>query len=100
MVYDPFGKSEKSEDLASDNRARSLLSYLATRKEPQDEHSKTVVAFISQKAASDHRIRTLEQELMQYRESNMNHHGYHDERHQVPRVLPIPADARSVEVKF
>ena len=100
-MYDPFdNRREKPEDLASENRARSLIKYLNTRKEPQDDHAKTVMAFVSQKAAADHKIRSLEAELMQYRERDMNRAAYPDERQGMPRVLPIPAEARSVEVKF
>lgn len=101
-MYDPFErKREQPEDMASENRARSLIKYLSTRKEPQDDHSKTVMAFVTQKAAADHKIRSLEAELMQYRERDMNRAAYPDEhRPGAPRMIPVPADARSVEVKF
>lgn len=100
--YDAFGnKVEAPEDLASENRARSLIKYLNTRKEPQDDHAKTVMTFVSQKAAADYKIRSLEAELMQYRERDMNRAAYPEEhRPGAPRVIPVPADARSVEVKF
>lgn len=99
MVYDPFGERNKPVDKASDERALKLVSYLNTRKEPQDEHAETVLAFVSQKAAADHRIRNLEMQLREYQERDMNRMAY-PEGGNAPRVLPIPAEARSVEVKF
>ena len=104
-MYDPFNdrKREAPEDMASENRARSLIKYLNTRKDPQDDHAKTVMAFVSQKAAADFRIRNLEVELEQYRMRDMDRNmNLTDERGapKAPRVLPIPAEARSVEIKF
>jgi len=99
-MYDPFNqRKEAPEDLANDNRARGLLKYLNTRKDDVSDHTKTVMAFVTQKAAADYRIRTLEMELDRYRQTEMMMNDPRAE-HQMPRVLPIPADARSVEVKF
>lgn len=103
MSYDPFGNERKApEDKASNERALKLVSYLNTRKEPQSAHAETVLAFVSQKAAADHQIRNLQMELDHYRNREMNRSmdgsGRYEER--APRLLPIPSDARSVEVKF
>lgn len=100
-MYDPFErKQEAPEDLASENRARDLIKYLNTRKEPQDAHAKTVMAFVTQKAAADDKIRSLQMELDQYRMRDMDRHMNGSGETSPHRVLPIPADARSVEVKF
>jgi len=99
-MYDPFSSREESpEDLASDNRARGLLKYLNTRKDDVSDHTKTVMAFVTQKAAADNRIRALELELDRYRQTEMMKADPRAE-YTAPRVMPIPADARSVEVKF
>lgn len=107
MVYDPFNRnSERLEDKASSVRVEELMTFLATRKEPQTKHLATVSALLQFKASASDRIQaleaqldTLEAQLDNYQMRDAEFSGEEVRRRQ-PKVMQLPEGARSVEVKF